>query len=90
MTPNTDTIVPQLRQKFETLLDYVSGPASANQDLYSVEVYLFRQLLALGGLLQRQFVRTRAAVRPEAPTTPDGAPIKKNDLDYFLTLGWTF
>jgi hypothetical protein len=76
MTPNTDTIVPQLRQQFETLIDYVSGSASANQDLYHVEVHLFQQLLALGALLLRVFVRTRAAVRPATPTTPDGAAMR--------------
>jgi hypothetical protein len=72
MAPNTDPIVPQVRRDFEALVAYVSGPASAEQDVYTVELHLFRRLLALGALLLKLFFRTRAATRPAAPSANDG------------------
>lgn len=76
MTLTTEAIIPQVRRDFETLLDYVTGPASADQDVYTVELYLFRHLLVLGAALLRLFFRTRAAARPVAPTTTDGTPMR--------------
>lgn len=75
MAPNTDAIVPQLRRDFEALVDYVSGSDSAKHDVYTVELYLFRRLLALGALLLKLFFRTRAAKRPVAPTSSDGTTL---------------
>lgn len=75
MTPNTDAIVPHLRRDFESLVDYVSGPDSATHDVYTVELHLFRRLLALGRLLLKLFFRTRAANRPPTPTSSDGTPL---------------
>lgn len=72
MAPNTEAIVPQLRRDFEALVDYVSGPESRNHDAYTVELHLFRRLLALGAALLKLFFRTRAATRPPTPTTPAG------------------
>jgi hypothetical protein len=76
MALNTETIVPQLRRDFEALLDYVTGPESANHDVYRVELHLFRQLLALGAALLKLFFRTRAAARPETPTTSEGVAMR--------------
>jgi hypothetical protein len=76
MALNTEAIVPQLRRDFEALVTYVTGPESANHDVYRVELYLFRQLLALGAALLKLFFRTRAAVRPETPTTSDGVGMR--------------
>jgi hypothetical protein len=43
------------------------------QTAYTVELTVFRRLLALGAALLRRFFVTRAAVRPAAPVTaPDG------------------
>ena len=80
MAPNTETIVPQLRRDFETLVDYVSGPDSANHDVYTVELHLFRRLLRIGAALLKLFFRTRAATRPAAPTTPEGAVMRYHGL----------
>lgn len=75
MALNTESIVPQLRRDFETLVDYVTGPASAEHDVYTVELHLFRRLLALGAALLGLFFRTRAATRPPTPLTSDGQPM---------------
>jgi hypothetical protein len=74
MALNTESIVPQLRRDFETLIDYVTGPASADHAVYTVELHLFRSLLALGASLLGLFFRTRASVRPPTPVAPDGSP----------------
>lgn len=75
MALNTESIVPQLRRDFETLVDYVTGPASAEHAVYTVELHLFRSLLALGAALLGLFFRTRAAARPPTPVAPDGQPM---------------
>lgn len=90
MALNTEAIVPQLRSNFEALIDYVTGPERANQDVYSVELRLFRQLLALGAALLKLFFRTRAAARPETPTTPEGAAMRyhsRRSLRYISIFG---
>lgn len=76
MAPNTEAIVPQVRRDFEALITYVTGPASAEQDVYTVEAHLFRRLLALGAVLLKLFFRTRAAARPHAPTTTSGTTMR--------------
>jgi hypothetical protein len=75
MALNTESIVPQLRRDFETLVDYVTGPASAEHEVYTVELHLFRRLLALGAALLGLFFRTRAAACPPTPVAPDGQPM---------------
>lgn len=78
MAPNTDAIVPQLRRDFETLVTYVSGAESATHDVYTVELHLFRRLLALGALLLKLFFRTRAANRLAAPTSSNGTMMRRH------------
>ena len=56
-------------------MDYVSGPASTEHNVYTVELHLFRSLLALGAALLGLFFRTRAAVRPPTPVTSNGQPM---------------
>jgi hypothetical protein len=51
MTSNPESIVPQLHHEFHNLLAYVSGPEARSQTAYSVELTLFRRLLALGAAL---------------------------------------
>jgi hypothetical protein len=74
MPSNSEPIVQQLRLDFETLLAYVTGPEAGAQTAYTVELSLFRQLLALGATLLRLFFVTRAAERPPAPLPAPGAP----------------
>jgi hypothetical protein len=65
-------MVPQIRAEFERLVSYVTTE-SHEHTAYTVELALFRRLLALGRLLLRLFFATRASTRPEAPTLPDGS-----------------
>jgi len=74
MPSNSEPIVQQIRLDFETLLAYVTAPEAATQTAYTVELTLFRQLLALGASLLRLFFVTRAAERPAAPVPVPGAP----------------
>jgi hypothetical protein len=75
MMPSTsEPIVQHLRQEFETVLAYVTGPEAGAQTAYVVELTLFRQLLALGATLLRLFFLSRAAERPAAPAPTPGSP----------------
>src|SRR3712207_6305231 len=74
MPSNSEPIVQHLRQEFDTLLAYVTGPEAGAQTAYTVELTLFRQLLALGATLLRLFFVTRAAARPAAPVSSPGSP----------------
>jgi hypothetical protein len=80
MTSNPELIVQQLQDEFQNLLAYVTGPNARAQTAYSVELTLFRRLLALGAALLRLFFVTRAAVRPAEPVTaPDGRRLIYHD-----------
>ena len=80
MTSNPESIVQPLRHEFQNLRAYVSGPEARSQTAYSVELTLFRRLLALGAALLRLFFVTRAAVRPAEPVTaPDGTRLTYHD-----------
>jgi hypothetical protein len=72
MTSNAETMIPQIRAEFEHLVTYVTGAESQTQTAYTVELTLFRRLLALGLRLLRLFFVTRARTRPECPTLTDG------------------
>jgi hypothetical protein len=80
MTSNPAPIVQQLQHEFQSLLAYVTGPDARLQTAYTVELTLFRRLLALGAALLRLFFITRAAVRPAAPVTAlDGTRLTYHD-----------
>jgi hypothetical protein len=80
MTSNPEPIVQQLHHEFQSLLADVTGPEARSQTAYTVELTLFRRLLALGAALLRLFFITRAAVRPAAPVTaPDGTHLTAHD-----------
>jgi hypothetical protein len=74
MPANSEPIVQHLRQDFETLLTYVTGPDTRAQTASTVELTLFRSLLALGASLLHLFFVTRAAERPAPPRSPPGGP----------------
>jgi hypothetical protein len=69
MTSNVSPIVQQIQQDFQALLTYVTGPEAHTLTAYTVELTLFRRLLALGATLLRLFFLTRAARRPPAPVS---------------------
>jgi hypothetical protein len=80
MTSNSDEIVPQVQQDFQALVAYVTGADARTQTAYTVELTLFRRLLALGAALLRLFFVTRAAVRPAGPVlAPDGTPLRYHE-----------
>jgi len=80
MTSNPESIVQQVQCEFQNLLAYVTGPDARSQTAYTVELTLFRRLLALGAALLRLFFVTRAAVRPaELVTAPDGTRLTYHD-----------
>ena len=63
MSSNADSIVAQIQQDMLSLLTYATGPQTATQTAYTVELTLFRRLLALGAALLRLFFLARAASR---------------------------
>ena len=72
MPSNAAPIVQQIQADFHALIAYVTGPEARTQSAYTVELTLFRRLLALGAALLRLFFVAQAAERPAAPTAADG------------------
>lgn len=90
MPPNAKPIVQQVQQDFQALLAYITGPDALTQTAYSVELILFRKLLAMGAALLRLFFLSRAAQRPAAPFAPDGTLMTYHDqrsTSYFSVFG---
>jgi hypothetical protein len=90
MSSNSDLIVQQLHDEFRALLAFVSGPEAHVQTAYTVELTLFRRLLALGAALLKLFFLTRAAARPVAPVTPAGTRLPYHDqrpISYYSVFG---
>jgi hypothetical protein len=73
MIATPETMVHDVTQEFQALIDYVTNDESRHRTAYEVERTLFRRLLALGAALLRLFFISRAAARPSEPrTTPSG------------------
>jgi hypothetical protein len=91
MTSNPESIVQQVQDEVQDLLTYVTGPGARSEMAYTVELTLFRRLLALGAALLRLFFVTRAAVRPVEPViAPDGAHLTYHDqrpTSYYSVFG---
>ena len=90
MSSTTTPIVQQVQHDFQALLDYLSGPQAHAQTAYTVELTLFRRLLALGATLLQLFFLTRAAQRPAAPHAPDGCLLTYHDqraIAYYSVFG---
>jgi hypothetical protein len=80
MPSNPEPIVQQVQGEFQNLLAYVMGPEARWQTAYTVELILFRRLLALGAVLWRLFLVTRAAMRPAEPVlAPEGTRLTSHD-----------
>ena len=80
MISNSEQIVQQVQQDFQAPVAYVTGADVRAQTAYTVELTLFRRLLALGAALLRLFFVTRAAVRPSEPVVaPDGTHLRYHD-----------
>lgn len=90
MSANAEPIVAQIRRDMQALVDYVTGPEAGVQTAYTVELSLFRRLLALGAQLLRLFFLTRVAERPSAPQATDGTTLAYYDqrlTTYFSVFG---
>jgi len=91
MAPNRDLIVQHIQQDFQALLTYVTGPEAQTQTASTLELTLFRRLLALGAALLRLFFLTCAAERPTAPLiAPEGTALPYYDqrsIAYFSVFG---
>jgi len=61
MTSNVDLSVQQIQREFQALIADVTGPGTRTATAYTVDLALFRRLLALGGALLRVFFLTRTA-----------------------------
>src|SRR6266508_2771008 len=80
MSSNSEPIVQQVQHDFQSLIAYLTGPEARCQTAYTVELTLFRRLLALGAALLRLFFVERAAVRPAAPVAATtGQPLPYHD-----------
>jgi hypothetical protein len=80
MPSTAEPIIAHAQQQFQELVTYVTGPQTQTASAYTVELTLFRQLLALGALLLRLFFITRAAERPRDPVqSPDGTRLTYHD-----------
>jgi hypothetical protein len=80
MASHADQIVQHLQHDFQAVVTYGTGPEARVQTAYTVELTLFRRLLALGATLLRLFFVTRAAVRPSGTVTgSDGTPLTSHD-----------
>jgi len=73
MTSNSDPIVQQLQHDFQNLLAYVMGSDARSQTAYTVELTLFRRLLALGAMLLRLFFVTRVPYARLSRSPPRGS-----------------
>ena len=91
MASNSDQIVQHVQDDFQALVAYVTGPEARLQTAYTVELTLFRRLLALGATLLRLFLVTCAAVRPSGMVTgADGTPLTYHDqrpTTYYAVFG---
>ncbi len=91
MPSNSEQIVQQVHQDFQTLVAYVTGADARTQTASTVELTLFRRLLALGAALLQLFFVTRAATRPAEPVqAPDGTPLTYHDrrpISYYSIFG---
>ena len=73
MTSNPEPMVQQVQGEFHQLLADVTGSEARVPTAYPVELTRFRRLLALGAVLLRLFLVTRAAGLPVEPVlAPDG------------------
>ncbi len=91
MPSNSEPIVQQVHHEFHALLAYLTGPDARTQTAYTVELTLFRRLLALGASLLHLFFLTRAATRPAEPIiAPNGMRLRYHDQrpsTYFSVFG---
>lgn len=90
MPSHSELIIAQAQQDLQALLRYVTSPDTQAQSAYTVELTLFRRLLALGATLLRLFFVNRAAVRPAAPSGANQELLAYHDrrpVSYYSVFG---
>ena len=69
--------VAQLQEDFRALSLMVTGCEAATSAAASMELRIFREVLALGRRLLEVFFMARAVSRPAVPVAPDGTPLSE-------------
>lgn len=91
MTFNSSQMIPQLREDFERLLAFVTGPQAQTATMDQMERSLFRQVLHMGYQLLRLFVMRRAEAESHAPLVKSNKTVlpyhSQKGCDYFSIFG---
>ena len=91
MTFNSTQMIPQLREDFERLLAFVTGPQAQTATMDQMERSLFRQVLHMGYQLLRLFVMKRVEGESHAPLVKSNQTVlpyhSQKRQDYFSIFG---
>ena len=91
MTFNSSQMIPQLREDFERLLAFVTGPQAQTATMDQMERSLFRQVLHMGYQLLRLFVMRRVEAESHAPLVKSNKTVlpyhSQKGRDYFSIFG---
>ena len=91
MTFNSSQMIPQLREDFERMLAFVTGPQAQTATIDQMERGLFRQVLHMGYQLLRLFVMRRAEAESHAPLVKRDKTVlpyhSQKGRDYFSIFG---
>ena len=91
MAFNSNQMIPQLREDFERLLAFVTGPQAQTATMDQMERNLFRQVLHMGYQLLRLFVIKRAEAESHAPLVKSNKTVlpyhSQKGCDYFSIFG---
>jgi hypothetical protein len=91
MTINSSQMIPQLREEFERLLTFVTGPQAETATIDQMERSLFRQVLHMGYQLLRLFLMKRAEAESHAPLVKNDKTIlpyhSQKERAYFSIFG---
>jgi hypothetical protein len=91
MTFNSSQMIPQLREDFEQILAFVTGPQAQTATMDQMERSLFRQVLHMGYQLLRLFVMRRAEAESHVPLVKRDKTVlpyhSQKGCDYFSIFG---
>lgn len=91
MTINSSHMITQVREEFERLLTFVTGPQAETATIDQMERSLFRQVLHMGYQLLRLFLMKRAEAEAHAPLVKNDNTIlpyhSQKERAYFSIFG---
>lgn len=91
MTFNSSQMIPQLREDFERLLAFVTGPQAQTATMDQMERSLFQQVLHMGFQLLRLFILMRVESESHAPLVKCDQTVlpyhSQKAKDYFSIFG---